>query len=251
MEDSEIKKLLIAFANYYRSVPVSLVRENIMAWHPEITPEQFDRVLDDVAVKHPEVKIVSAPERVPEPELVMWHMSDSEHQTFAGDRLNLSFASRSEEEILKGGASDDIRLDIPEAQAFFSFLQSDLGLDDKKARLTVSFVRDRQEQSFWFQESWVTDFLDGYDAKGELFSTVEQVKRFRDLANSMYQNLPNPFLRGWKPAEVENPPELPDELPRFIRLKTETVDLTKKPKVGRNDPCPCGSGKKYKKCCGR
>ncbi len=22
-----------------------------------------------------------------------------------------------------------------------------------------------------------------------------------------------------------------------------------KPKVGRNDPCPCGSGKKYKKCC--
>ena len=25
----------------------------------------------------------------------------------------------------------------------------------------------------------------------------------------------------------------------------------KKKKVGRNDPCPCGSGKKYKKCCGR
>jgi len=23
-----------------------------------------------------------------------------------------------------------------------------------------------------------------------------------------------------------------------------------KPKIGRNDPCPCGSGKKYKKCCG-
>jgi preprotein translocase subunit SecA len=22
------------------------------------------------------------------------------------------------------------------------------------------------------------------------------------------------------------------------------------PKVGRNDPCPCGSGRKYKKCCG-
>jgi uncharacterized protein YecA (UPF0149 family) len=23
------------------------------------------------------------------------------------------------------------------------------------------------------------------------------------------------------------------------------------PKVGRNDPCPCQSGKKYKKCCGK
>ncbi|MEN6337415.1 MAG: SEC-C metal-binding domain-containing protein [Phycisphaerales bacterium] len=23
------------------------------------------------------------------------------------------------------------------------------------------------------------------------------------------------------------------------------------PKIGRNEPCPCGSGKKYKKCCGQ
>lgn len=27
--------------------------------------------------------------------------------------------------------------------------------------------------------------------------------------------------------------------------------IVKGPKVGRNDPCPCGSGLKYKKCCGR
>ena len=27
--------------------------------------------------------------------------------------------------------------------------------------------------------------------------------------------------------------------------------VIKKEKVGRNDPCPCGSGKKYKKCCGK
>ena len=27
--------------------------------------------------------------------------------------------------------------------------------------------------------------------------------------------------------------------------------VRKEKKVGRNDPCPCGSGKKYKKCCGK
>jgi len=27
--------------------------------------------------------------------------------------------------------------------------------------------------------------------------------------------------------------------------------VVKGPKVGRNDPCPCGSGRKYKQCCGR
>ncbi len=30
-----------------------------------------------------------------------------------------------------------------------------------------------------------------------------------------------------------------------------TTKVRKEPKIGRNDPCPCGSGKKYKQCCGR
>ncbi|MCD6365553.1 MAG: SEC-C domain-containing protein, partial [Planctomycetes bacterium] len=34
------------------------------------------------------------------------------------------------------------------------------------------------------------------------------------------------------------------------RQKVETI-VRSVPKVGRNDPCPCGSGKKYKKCCGK
>lgn len=35
------------------------------------------------------------------------------------------------------------------------------------------------------------------------------------------------------------------EMPKPVTQRNE------EPKVGRNDPCPCGSGKKYKKCCGR
>lgn len=31
----------------------------------------------------------------------------------------------------------------------------------------------------------------------------------------------------------------------------DTKTVTNKVKVGRNDPCPCGSGKKYKHCCGK
>jgi preprotein translocase subunit SecA len=36
----------------------------------------------------------------------------------------------------------------------------------------------------------------------------------------------------------------PQEAPKPVPVQRE------EPKVGRNDPCPCGSGKKYKKCCG-
>jgi preprotein translocase subunit SecA len=31
--------------------------------------------------------------------------------------------------------------------------------------------------------------------------------------------------------------------------KKQAPVLKSRAKVGRNDPCPCGSGKKYKKCC--
>ena len=41
--------------------------------------------------------------------------------------------------------------------------------------------------------------------------------------------------RGREPASKTNPKQIP---------------ITASSKVGRNDPCTCGSGKKYKKCCG-
>lgn len=39
--------------------------------------------------------------------------------------------------------------------------------------------------------------------------------------------------------------------PNDHRAVDKNKPVIKKTKVGRNDPCPCGSGKKYKKCCGR
>ena len=37
----------------------------------------------------------------------------------------------------------------------------------------------------------------------------------------------------------------------FMGIQKEMPYQREAPKVGRNDPCPCGSGKKYKKCCGK
>lgn len=51
--------------------------------------------------------------------------------------------------------------------------------------------------------------------------------------------------------------ELPSEEMRFDLLrqladiKPPVTQPEKQKKVGRNDPCPCGSGKKYKRCCGK
>lgn len=37
----------------------------------------------------------------------------------------------------------------------------------------------------------------------------------------------------------------------LFQEKEEKVEPVRSVKIGRNEPCPCGSGKKYKKCCGR
>ena len=45
--------------------------------------------------------------------------------------------------------------------------------------------------------------------------------------------------------------ELIDGAWLFSRVLREgPAPIVSAPKVGRNDPCPCGSGKKFKKCCG-
>ncbi len=50
----------------------------------------------------------------------------------------------------------------------------------------------------------------------------------------------------------EDLPELVSALHQFWQVKRTPVQSYQResPKVGRNDPCPCGSGRKYKQCCG-
>lgn len=54
------------------------------------------------------------------------------------------------------------------------------------------------------------------------------------------------FLSQWAMFQ----PELPEPGRLVIPLGGREPVVREAPKVGRNDPCPCGSGKKYKKCCG-
>ncbi len=45
---------------------------------------------------------------------------------------------------------------------------------------------------------------------------------------------------------------LPEEKRKELyKEQKKSGTIVKGPKVGRNDPCPCGSGLKYKKCCGK
>ena len=53
---------------------------------------------------------------------------------------------------------------------------------------------------------------------------------------------------GWK-VVVGVEPDKPEDISDVERLLNPQAPVTVQAKVGRNDPCPCGSGLKYKQCC--
>ena len=84
-----------------------------------------------------------------------------------------------------------------------------------------------------------------------LFSSHQRLQMFMEHIRQSMLNAratgpetPQPQQRQQASQSPEQAPD--DGTPRItIPLKREV------PKVGRNEPCPCGSGKKYKSCCGR
>ncbi len=51
-------------------------------------------------------------------------------------------------------------------------------------------------------------------------------------------------------AKKAMPKEQREAEAKLLKETPKTEPIKVKAEPGRNDPCPCGSGKKYKKCCG-
>lgn len=77
------------------------------------------------------------------------------------------------------------------------------------------------------------DYTHTVSSMKEFFDDLEKLKG----TNTLWEKYKKIYLRH---------NELPEDTELFVN-QTVTVDY----KVGRNDPCPCGSNKKHKKCCGR
>lgn len=81
------------------------------------------------------------------------------------------------------------------------------------------------------------------------FYNNEMVQAIMALLTDLINNTKQWVLKGYSPKELaalEN-----KTLEPLAIKKNNLIDIGSKKKIGRNDPCPCGSGKKYKKCCGK
>ena len=103
-------------------------------------------------------------------------------------------------------------------------------------------------------------------------SSMQELQETIEIFMDYLNHSPRWFLKGYSSEEVFvlfEKEKLKNNPPRIVagpNMKAAGMDITPEMQamvdnmfravptghtVGRNDPCPCGSGKKYKKCCGR
>jgi len=75
-------------------------------------------------------------------------------------------------------------------------------------------------------------------------SSTKEVSKAKREATGLLAT--NPRVNGLGTLKIKPIPKVRDIQPR---RKIEPY-VRKEPKIGRNQPCPCNSGRKYKKCCG-
>lgn len=74
---------------------------------------------------------------------------------------------------------------------------------------------------------------------------------FKEMAKNVRHETINAMMHVQIEIKEETKPQMVTQAPTSERLIQHGPYKRATPKIGRNDKCPCGSGKKYKNCCGR
>lgn len=285
MNKAELGNLLDAFAEYYGAVPVSFVVERVTAFHPEIQPKHVMKAMKMFAnsIEHHWDLLRMNSE---EPMLLEEHLyalGIEDYELLMKASRTYTYYPASEEEILRMQTYPHMER-TKALEKLEAFAQTELGLDSERTEELVFTCGMSLTDALVEGGSWLKHLLGYASADVIQFASLEQLATLREIGKSVYLEWPNQALKGWRPCDLPDAPPLPDDLPsqadfdsylerwkewEQIRKKVEALreqpwgddddwreELLREQKPargnpGRNDPCPCGSGKKYKNCCGQ
>ena len=204
---------------------------------------------------------------------------------FDYDRFYSLYAQRDRKRLtvpsdLLAYADPDYYTETAYTDALLEFLQKNLPKDiDPEDALIEAIRRLREAELF---RAHMVNFL--WDLVAPENQTEDKLTEYLDLYMDLQNHTPSPYNRGAAPADTRlvgestfskpSPVGFPHPADRFAADGPEGLpdfgriaDLARMnpgslpgagnggtvrngKKIGPNDPCPCGSGKKYKKCCG-
>ena len=81
--------------------------------------------------------------------------------------------------------------------------------------------------------------------------TMEGYELFDNMLERINKEVSIMLIKAEIRQNVERKEVVKKAITNDVKEKAIKAKPKKAEKVGRNDPCPCGSGKKYKQCCGK
>ena len=238
--------------------------DDVMNKQREIIYDQRKQVLDGLEVKN----IIMNMMNTSISHLVAEHFAGSEHLDAASCRELLrnveglyfpKFTVRFSEEELKEKTAEDVT-DAFTAAAAAYYEQKEQEFTSPVMREVERVVLLRVVDEYWMDHiDAMADLRQGIRlrAYAQTDPVIAYKKESLDMFEEMISAIQSETVRRLYSVRLKKDEELKRE--RVAKGMTESVGgdgtVKKQPrrvqKIGRNDPCPCGSGKKYKNCCGR
>lgn len=172
-------------------------------------------------------------------------MEDKEFEDLQGKVQGKPYYVPEAQELLKYADQDYFEM-TPQLTALREFVTKEFHLDAESAEYLVDDI-----QLGCSMEASLQDLLYEFERRDLSFSSQNQAQQAVALIGDVYDH-----TRMWSNAghtldelrRMQNPSGSSQETPS---IRGYVVKQARSNKIGRNEPCPCGSGLKYKKCCGK
>lgn len=134
-------------------------------------------------------------------------------------------------------------------QAFFSLFVGTFNYEPIDALGCLTYYYSRLQEPDYTVKEMLHEV-----AEENMFGSLKQANFILDILTRFSNGIPKFILKGNASSDVygtSNKSYRDVVMPAYTDESSTTTPYTAVKKIGRNDPCPCGSGKKYKKCCGQ
>ncbi len=241
----EIRKYLLEYDNV-----MNKQRETIYGMRRETMKDgdAKERVLDMIDETCEDIVFEFAPEKVYPEEWDLPSLKNKLYETFF---IHFDFSGLNIKEMTREGLLDTV---LQKVKNFYENKEKEFG--EGELRSIERFIVLNSIDNFWKEHLLALDHLkEGIGLRG--YAQKDPLREYQresfDLFLDMLDRVKYDTIRklfAVQPAKEQI--EYHEPVMIFNRSDgsiSESQD--KKDKIGRNDPCSCGSGKKYKKCCGK
>lgn len=149
-------------------------------------------------------------------------------------------------------ASDVVALDRERGLDALRLAYEREAIDERIYGDYAEFIEDFEENAYTLSNELTRALLEFYQPE-EIAARQERWRRENETGTRMIGAGAGPGLLLREPGRAKIRGWLDNEMAHLMTTRykiTDDGDMVPDDYVGRNDPCPCGSGKKFKKCCG-